>query len=535
MKKIKITFALFTAALLGFSCAPDYLSTYPEQYEKLDVIFESVENADKVINGMCRLLCTPYASGGQNGEGAILYYYGNMPGNDFQKCNRTGMSTYANQSFHSLIDNSYIAYPWFYYYKLINNANFLLENIDGAVGSQKDKDFLKAEALTFRAYSFFRLTQLYCHRWMDNPNGTDRGIPLRLTTSCDTMPCSPTITVYNRIYQDLDDAIALYQSSGRERKPSEYYRPNINVAYAIYARAALTREDWETAAKYAPMAREGYPLMSNEEYLESGWNTYNSEWIWGWHDSLEENGTTTMTWGNYMSSNSGSTNSLLYPSAISKELYDKIPSGDIRKKCFLEPKSSELTTGYYTKTGESVGPLADRARATYGEKLFDDGTTRSAIYIYMQFKFQCIQLPGVASMCMFRSAEMYYTEAEALFRMGGHEDEVRALLNEVVKPRNPNYNCTATGGNLLEEVKLYRRFDLWGEGHDWFDYKRWGATISRKSLAKGGSFHAQFANTIGPSAKNNWTLAIPRKETDYNPAIGPADGDYDPNGEDGDD
>lgn len=534
MKKIKLTFALLAAAVMGLSCAPDYLDTYPENYERMEVIFETVDNAEMAINGMCRLLCTPYSSGGQNGEGAIMYYYGNMPGNDFQKANRTGMSTYTNQAFHSLIDNGYVVFPWFYYYKLINNANFILENIDGAEGAEKDKEYVKAQALTFRAYSFFRLSELYCHRWMDNPAGTDRGLPLRLTTSCDTMPCSSMGDVYKQIYKDLDGAIAYFNSCGRDRKKNEYYKPNINVAYAIYARAALTREDWENAVKYAQLAREGYPLMSNEEYLEGGFNTVNQEWIWGWHDSLEENGTTTMTWGNYMASNSGSTNSLLYPSAISKELYDRIPSTDVRKKCYLEPKSSELTTGYYTKTGESVGPLADRARAQYGSKLFDDGTTRSAIYVYMQFKFQCIQLPGVASMCMFRSAEMYYTEAEALWMLGNHEDEIRALLNEVVKPRDPSYNCAVSGAKLLDEIKLYRRFDLWGEGHDWYDYKRWGATISRKSLAKGGSFHATFAGTFPPDKYNKWTLAIPRKETDYNPAIGPADGDYDFGGGDDD-
>jgi len=526
MKTIKISLAIFAAILLGISCSLDYLDTYPENYEDMDVIFESVDNAEMAINGMCRLLCTPYSSGGQNGEGAILYYYGNMPGNDFQKCNRTGMKTYTNQSFHSLIDNGYVVYPWFYYYKLINNANFILENIDGAEGADKDKEYIKAQALTFRAYSYFRLTQLYCHRWADN-NGVERGVPLRLNTSCDTLACSSMKEVYNQVYSDLDTAIEYFKSCGRDREKKEYYKPNLNVAYAIYARAALTREDWETAAKYAPLAREGYPLMSNEEYLESGFNTYNQEWIWGWHDSLEENGTTTMTWGNYMASNSGSTNSLLYPSAISKELYDKIPASDVRKKCYLEPYSSELVTGYYTKTGESTGALADRARANYGSKLFDDGTSRSAIYIYMQFKFQCSQLPGVASMCMFRSAEMYYIEAEALCRLGNREDEVRALLNAVVQPRDPKYTCAASGGNLLNEVKLYRRFDLWGEGLDWFDYKRWNTPIVRKSLAKGGSFHAEFAGTYPTDKYNKWTLAIPRKETDYNPAIGPADGDRD--------
>ena len=137
----------------------------------------------------------------------------------------------------------------------------------------------------------------------------------------------------------------------------------------------------------------------------------------------------------------------------------------------------------------------------------------------MQFKFQAAKLPAVGCVCVMRSAEMYYIEMEALYRKGGNEDKIRALLNEVNQERNPSYNCTLSGTKLWDEVKLYRAFDLWGEGLDWFDMKRWRETISRKSLANGGSFHASFAKTIGPTAANRWTWIIPRRETDYNKAI----------------
>ena len=65
-----------------------------------------------------------------------------------------------------------------------------------------------------------------------------------------------------------------------DRKADEWYKPNLNVAYAVYARAALTREDWANASKYAKLAREGYPLMSNSDYMDGGYHTPNSEWIW---------------------------------------------------------------------------------------------------------------------------------------------------------------------------------------------------------------------------------------------------------------
>ena len=128
-------------------------------------------------------------------------------------------------------------------------------------------------------------------------------------------------------------------------------------------------------------------------------------------------------------------------------------------------------------------------------------------------------MPGGGSFNIFRSAEMYLIEAEALCMLGGHDAEVQALLNELNKNHDAAYNCTKTGSDLLEEVKLYRRIDLWGEGFDWFDYKRWKQPIIRKSIKDGGSFHASFAITLKPEDANNWTWIVPKKETDYNDDI----------------
>ena len=103
--------------------------------------------------------------------------------------------------------------------------------------------------------------------------------------------------------------------------------------------------------------------------------------------------------------------------------------------------------------------------------------------------------------------------------MGGQDAKVQSLLNELNKNLDPAYKCTKTGAELLKEVKLYRRIDLWGEGFDYSDYKRWNEPIVRKSIAQGGSFHTAFAITINPSDGNKWTYVIPQNEKDYNHAL----------------
>ena len=100
---------------------------------------------------------------------------------------------------------------------------------------------------------------------------------------------------------------------------------------------------------------------------------------------------------------------------------------------------------------------------------------------------------------------------------GGQDATVQSLLQEAVTPYNAAYTCTKTGADLLDEVKLYRRFDLWGEGLDWFDCKRWNISIDRKSWADGGSCIAALAISYGPEEKNGWSYYAPLKETDYNP------------------
>lgn len=86
----------------------------------------------------------------------------------------------------------------------------------------------------------------------------------------------------------------------------------------------------------------------------------------------------------------------------------------------------------------------------------------------------------------FRSAEMYLIEAEANCHLGNKDTETQNLLIELNRTsgRNTAYTCTKTGDELLEEVKLYRRIELWGEGFDWFDYKRWKESIVLSHILK---------------------------------------------------
>ena len=76
---------------------------------------------------------------------------------------------------------------WKVMYKIIFNANLILENIDNISGDQNRKDAIKGQALVLRARSYFNLIRMYQHTYAiayDKP-----GVPLRLTPPSLTACC----------------------------------------------------------------------------------------------------------------------------------------------------------------------------------------------------------------------------------------------------------------------------------------------------------------------------------------------------------
>ena len=84
---------------------------------------------------------------------------------------------------------------------------------------------------------------------------------LRLEPTIDELAASTLGEVYAQVYQDLNDAIENFQASGLKREANDNYSPNLDVAYAVFARAALTRQDWDNAANSSMVGskRNGKP------------------------------------------------------------------------------------------------------------------------------------------------------------------------------------------------------------------------------------------------------------------------------------
>lgn len=504
------------ATLIG--CKDSYLDTVPTSSTSTKTIFETTDNAKQAINGIARLMVTQYGDFGQNfsGEGTIKFLFGEYLGENFSRPRLTGWSNVMNSVYLENSNHvSYNGYPWFYYYELIGNANSIIASIDNAAGTDQERQFIKAQALTYRAYCYTQLVQFYCYRWEDSNNGTavskrNNGLVIRTEENMEEtdVPLSSSGDVYAQIYKDLDEAIGLFKSSGLKR--GSIWEPNVDVANAVYARAALNRKDYPTAAAKAAEARAGYPLMSNAEY-NSGFSSENKEWIWGSYGGDDQ---TLYYYGfhSYMAYDANTSIVRNYPVCMSKELYDKIPATDIRKNLFLDGSlySYSDVTGDLSKAADAAAVRAARPTMIASHR----------IAAYMSFKFSIKGSIGVGYINHFRSSEMYLIEAEAKYYQNNPAG-AQAAMNALVKDsgRDGSYNCTATGDALLSEIKTYRAIELWGEGFDWLDKKRYNEKLVRLDFKKGGNFAEAMAITLDVNAGNKWTYFTPYREYNYNHAL----------------
>ncbi len=531
--------ALLVSATLLTSCGSDYLDTKPTSSVDANAAISTTDMAYKSLNGIARCQTTQHYAFTQGfaGENAIIRLYENLPSQNYNyNYYASGWAPIHNQTFHHRTSTIYDGYAWYYYYQLIGQANRIIAHIDAAEGSEADKKFIKASALSFRAYSYEKLIHYYCYRWQDSNNGASQGVVLRLDESTGDAPYATLAETVAQIYKDCQEAITLFGESGIDRAASEVWIPNVNVAHAVYARAALFRQDYQTAVDQAKLAKQGYPLMSNDSYA-AGFCEPTSEWIMGSYGGSSENnwywsyGVQGACNGYYATAENNPTGA----GTIGHELISRIPNNDARKQNFLtEDKFPNLDLSkesvYYRTFGilgladDDIYNQADSIVKAHQAKGLTAPYQAGFYYLDANLKFYVLDQPGIGYVPFIRSSEMVLIEAEANYFLGKTAEAQAALVElNATSDRNPEYTCTKTGDDLLAEIQDYRCLELWGEGFEWSDFKRWNKAVVRHSFAEGGNAHVSVAITINPEYGNKWTWDVPLNETDYNAdATGPS-------------
>ncbi len=453
MKRIKSYLLIGLSVLVLVSCDKEYLDTAPTDAVAKDVIFETTQGAEVAMNGIYRWMFSWNQLGFDNGRHddwgyRTLGLKADLMGHDMKVYSRGYgwfISDYNYTGRGQVTDASTASISYNLNYDIIYNSNVIIEEIDEVVGEQSERDWLKAQALTTRAHAYLWLAQYHAPTYAGNES--EPCVPLKLESSEEQLAISTVGAVYDAIMTDLDDAIALFTSADMGRPAKSYV--DIQVAQGIKARAALNMEDWTTAIAMAQAARAGYSLMSIDE-MTGGFNDVTvGEWMWGF-DINDEQNTTYASWFSHMDPLRLSYASLGLQKQIPRYLYDTIPVTDVRRQLFVEPGDTTILDPW----DEPVPGL-------------------------VSYKFTTPS--WAADYIMMRAAEMYLIEAEAAAEAGQNAVAL-AAVNAVVEARDTDAAnlVSGSGDALIQEIRLQRRLELWGEGFGLFDIKRWKIPLDRR-------------------------------------------------------
>lgn len=497
MKKLKYISFAFIALLSIVSCEND-LETAPTDQANEAEIFKTADNAETVINGTWAKFNDDGTNYANIGYSTVLRTSDAMGSDVAVLTNKYGFpGAYA---FTDLVNNTggRPLFIWSLLYSTINNMNNVITKIDAAEGSQDKKNHVKGQAKTLRAFCYLNLASFYQLSYLKDKTALTAPIYTEPTTTNSKPNKRASLEeIYTLIKSDLTDADQLLQNYTRNNKD----KIDRSVVNGLLARTYLNTGDWTKAAAAAKVARNGYALMPAEKYKDGFNDISNGEWIWG-HGQTQEQSSESYAFHFLDVSSSGSYYYSFMADPYFKNLFD---TNDIRYSLFS----------------------------------WDGQPGREGLLRYAKFKFKANLIADIVYM---RAAEMYLIEAEADARSGNVTNAVM-VLNQLKLARNANqYNGSLAQNDVIKEVLIERRKELFGEGFSLSDIIRTQGTVARKPYANadGSSVLVQITTPTGtvknvagrghtiyafpdqtsfaPNSKY-YLFSIPQKEVENNPNL----------------
>lgn len=383
---------------------------------------------------------------------------------------------------------------WRYYYRIAFAANDVIAGLGGndVVPSVTQDKYAMGQAKAMRAYAYFYLSQFYNTKYAP----TEDSIPLYVTASIEARPRAKQSEVYAQIVSDLTDAITLLNGFSRANKGM--INQDIAKGLLAYTYAAMGED-----AKAATLAKEiiaKYPVTSKEELVyntttESGGgfnNLATGSWMWGFDLTLENSLDLISWWGQsdiftYSYASSGDYK------AIDLGLFNQIKADDVRRGQFVTVDGTGRVIGDANTDGEYKAVAANKFYAT---RTLDGMRKITADYIFM------------------RVDEFHLLAAEGLAK-SGNISEAKSILKNFLSNRlsDTSYIDVLSTKELLNEIYLQTRIELWGEGKSYLAMKRNKATVTR------GENHIYHAGESFSYDDDKLTFDIPQSERNNNPHL----------------
>lgn len=429
------------------SCS-DFLEQEPGTQTSIDELLQNKEGVLIALKGL-------YKDVEANVRGERFAVYSDLQGGNIKftptsSGNSLGQITPGTNirevySFEDIEETSNFASFYSGNYSIINQANLILEytpKLTDATDAEKNQ--IKAEALTIRAYAHFLLSQIYCQDYGYTPDASHLGIVYNTESIKAGLkyPKRETLaTTYSLIINDLKTAVDNYSDASLMAGPAYSYF-NRNNTKALLARVYLYKKDWANAYETANdvIINSGSKLMTSADYIAQ-WEQPDlpvSEALLEFSIPKDAESNASSSMASYFGVNANT-----YARYVaSNDLLNLYENNDIRKQLFLTANLQTLVNGLLTPVPYNF-----------------------------TLKFQ-----DNAGYVAFRLSEMYLIRAEASF-----ENNQAALAMEDINTIRARANATlvTNTSNLKEEIFLERRRELCFEGHLFFDLVRNHKDINR--------------------------------------------------------
>ncbi len=371
---------------------------------------------------------------------------------------------------------------WGIYYSIISKINLHLETFFAKESKEPAILAAKGEALAIRGIAYFYLVNFYQHTYKGHEK--DLGVPLTLKSTDSNLPRATVQEVYDQIIKDLTFAVEHATETG------EHTDVDRSVAAAYLAKVYAQMEDWQNVEKYADIAiKGGADIVSAPG---RSWSIGEGDILWGY----DVNAQTSTLWASFWSHMdqmlprgyaAGGDHKMIH-----NLLYDKIPVNDSRRKLWVN--------------NTDFPEVAKQLKSTSPNETLEMND-------FDQLKFVAGNAQLEQDYCFLRVQDPILLKIEAEAELGNVAG-AKTLLEEFVKKRNPDFVAPSGKDELIEEIRFQRRIELWGEGTNWLDMKRWKLPIDRTGT---GTNHWQ-KNLINTD-DNNFYHKIPQGEIEANPNL----------------
>ena len=453
-------------------------------------------------------------------------------------------------------------YPYYYYYSFIKNANNVI-SLSLSINPDENEEVRHylGVGLGYRAMLYLDLSRLFEYRAtgissLDN-EANEKGcfgvtVPIvdenTTTDELTNNPCAPFYTMYRFIMNDLNRAEECLKGYSRTNKSFV----DQSVIYGLKARlwlemATRFEKDPQALAKqieadndsdgygktgitsandcYAKAAEYAGKVIANASYSpltqdqwsdpQTGFNSPQPSWILGTSVTSKEqiDDIYWSTFLGYMASEAdwGMTN-ISYNAyrCIGEALYSKISDSDWRKNSWVSPDDA----------GKNPAPA--KYRTSVSE------TKWSEIPAYANLKFRpgsgsltVLETGLIASLPLMRIEEMYFDYFEAVAHTEGVAS-ASAKLQEFMNAyryTDGSYTCSAADlDSFISELMTQRRIEFWGEGINYFDYKRLALAVTRNY--EGTNYETEYRLNSYKGYVAPWmNYMIPESEKDRNQAV----------------